>query len=135
MTSKKMILMRICSIVLLLATSLSAFCSCDLELSEQPQTYFEIPEQPKAYFEDIYVVVTDIDKKEYFAGTTIREVTIEVYSKDYNLTKRVTETYKGMFGNMPYMEYEKGDTIRARLCTTFMESTGQIVDRYIDKVY
>ena len=125
MTSRKTTLIRICSIILLLATTLSLFCSCDLEL----------PEQPKAYFEDIYVVITDIEKKEYLAGTAIREVTIEVYSQEYNLTKRITEIYKGMFCKMPYMEYEKGNIVKARLCTVFMESTGKIVDRYIDKIY
>ena len=125
MTSRTTTLIRLCSIIILLAISLSVFCSCD----------FELPEQPQAHFEDIDVIVTDIEKKEYFAGTAIREVTIEVYSQEYNLTKRFTEIYKGMFGSMPYMEYEKGDTVKARLCTVFMESTGKIVDRYIDKVY
>ena len=125
MTSRKTTIIRICSITLLLATIVFVFCSCD----------FEIPEQPQTYFEDIYVVVTDIEKKEYFAGTAVREVTLEVYSQEYNLTKRVTEIYKGMFGSMSYMEYEKCDTVKARLCTVYMESTGEIVDRYIDKVY
>ena len=125
MTSKKTTFIRIFSIILLLAISLSVFCSCD----------FELPEQPQNHFEDIYVVITDIEKKEYYAGTSIREVTIEVYSKEYNLTETFTETYKGMFDNMPYMEYKKGNTVKARLCTVVMESTGKIVDRYIDKVY
>lgn len=125
MTSKKTNLMRKLSILLLLASILTVLCLCD----------FEIPEQPQTHCKDIYVVITDVEKKQYFAGTAIREVTLEVYSQEYNLTKRVTEIYKGMFGRMPYMEYEKGDTVKARLCTVFMESTGQIVDRFIDKVY
>lgn len=125
MTSKKTTLIRICSILLMFTISLTVFCSCN----------FEIPEQPKANFKDIDVVITDIEKKQYFAGTAIREVTIEVYSQEYNLTKRFTETYKGMFEEIPYMKYEKGDTVKARLCTYYMESTGQIVNRFIDKVY
>ena len=125
MTSKKTTIIRIFSLLLLLITSLSIFCSCD----------FELPEQPEAYYEDIYVVVTDIEKKQYYAGTSIREVTLEVYSQEYNLTKRVTAIDKGFFVTLSYMEYEKGDTVKARLCTVFMKSTGQIIDRYIDIIY
>lgn len=95
----------------------------------------KIPEEPQIYSENIYVVVTDIEKKEYYAGTAIREVTIEVYSKEYNLRESYTETYKGIFGNIPCWSYEKGDIVKARLCTVVIQSTGKVIDRYIDKVY
>lgn len=110
-------------------TTISNYFSCILFMGFWNTRTTEI------YFKDIYVVVTDIEKKQYFAGAIIREVTIEVYSQEYNLTKCVTETYKGMFGSMPYMEYERGDTVKAKLCTAFMESTGQIVNQYIYEVY
>lgn len=96
---------------------------------------FKIPEEPDIQSKDIYVVVTDIEKKEYYAGTAIREVTIEVYSKEYNLRESYTETYKGIFGNIPCWSYKKGDIVKARLCTAVIQSTGKVVDRYIDKVY
>ena len=95
----------------------------------------DIPEQPVSYVQDIQVVITNIEKHQYYAGTVQRKVEVTVYSKEYNLTQKFTERYAGTFGNMPLWEYEKGDTIKARMITFVMESTGEMTTRYIDKLY
>lgn len=92
-------------------------------------------EQPVSYAEDIQVVITDLDKRQWFAGTAQREVKITVYSEEYNLTGKDTIRYTGMFGSMPLWEAKEGETIKARMIVFYMKSTGEITNRYIDKVY
>lgn len=116
---------RALAILLILVSTLS-FCSCSDYVPK---------EQPVPYTQDIDVVITKIEKKQWFAGTAQREVEITVYSKEYNLIGKDTEHYVGMFGKMPFWEYEKGDTVKARMIIFIMESTGEITNRYIDKVY
>lgn len=95
----------------------------------------DIPEQPVSYAQDIEVIITDIEKNQYYAGTIQREIKVTVYNEEYNITGKYTEHYVGMFGKMPFWEYEKGDTVKARMIIFIMESTGEITNRYIDKVY
>ncbi|MBR6689396.1 MAG: hypothetical protein IKL68_05215 [Clostridia bacterium] len=92
-------------------------------------------EQSVSYAKDIQVVITELDKKQWFAGTAQREVKVTVYSEEYNLTGKDTVRYTGMFGRMPLWEAKEGDTVKARMIVCYMESTGEVTNRYIDKVY
>jgi len=69
-------------LTLLLALS---FTSCSEGSNYVPK------EQPVSYSEKIDVVITSIEKKQWFAGTVQRKVEVTVYSKKYNLTGKHTE--------------------------------------------
>ncbi len=92
-------------------------------------------EQPHLYWKDIDVVVTDIDKKQWYASTHWYEVKVSVESEEYQLT--YTEIFKGSgaFGCPPQWEYDEGDTVRAELYSWVMDSTGEVIRREIHMVY
>lgn len=119
---------KVLSLFLVLLLTLS-FTSCSTSSNHVPK------EQPVSYAEKIDVVITQIYKRQFWAGTVQREVEVTVYSEEYNLTNKFTERYAGIFGNMPLWECEKGNTVKARMITFVMKSTGKVVNRYIDLLY
>lgn len=92
-------------------------------------------EQPHLYWKDIDVVVTSVDKKHWYASTHWYEVKVSVKSEEYQLT--YTEVFKGSgaFGRPSQWEYDKGDTVKAKLYSWVMDSTGEVVRREIHTVY
>lgn len=117
---------RIITIILMLSILL-AFSSCNGDYTAK--------EQPVSYSKDIHVVVTNINKKQWFAGTAQREVEITVYSDEYNISGKDTIRYTGMFGGFKLWDVQEGDTITARIIVVYMKSTGKITKRYIDIIY
>lgn len=92
-------------------------------------------EQPHLYWKDIDVAVTSVDKKHWYASTHWYEVKVSVKSEEYQLT--YTEVFKGSgaFGCPSQWEYDKGDTVKAKLYSWVMDSTGEVVRREIHTVY
>ena len=117
---------RLLTFILVIIT-LFVFTSCNSNYAPS--------EQPLSYAETINVVITAIDKKQWFAGTAQREVKVTVYSEEYNISYKDTVRYTGMFGNMSLWQAKEGDIVKARMIVFYMQSTGKITNRYIDKVY
>ena len=88
-------------------------------------------EQPHLYWKDIDVVVIDIDKRSWFAGTKWYEVQIEVYNEEYNLTETFEIEGSGIYGKPSEWDYEIGDIVSAELLSWKMDSTGEIIRREI----
>ena len=101
----------------------------------EPDPDYVPPEQPHLYWKDIDVVVTDISRRRWFAGTHWHEVTITVESQEYGLTRTLTYKGSGFFGCPSQWGYEVGDVVRAQLYSWVMDSTGEVTKRLIHQVY
>jgi hypothetical protein len=105
-------------------------CSTDIkDNTYQPQ------EQPHLYWKDIDVLVTDIDRRRWFAGTHWYEVKITVESEEYGLIENFTIKGSGAFGCPHEWDYEEGQIVQAELYSWVMDSTGEVVRRDINKIY
>lgn len=109
-------------IIIALLTILSG-CECNQSITPK--------EQPHFYRKDIDVVVIDIDKRSWFAGTRWYEVQIEVYNEEYDLTEIFEIKGSGIFGKPSEWDYQIGDTVSAELFSWKMDSTGEIIKREI----
>lgn len=95
----------------------------------------ERKEQPHLYQKDIDVVVTSINKKHWFASTHHYQVKISVKSEEYQLTHTETHRGSGIYGRPSQWKYHKNDTVKARLYSWVIDSTGEVIRREIAKVY
>lgn len=116
-------------IVLLIALCLTG---CNIKTKDsayQPQ------ERPHLYWKDIDVIVTDIDKRHWFATTHWYVVNITVESEEYGLIKSFEIKGSGTFGCPNEWDYEEGQIIKAELFSWVMDSTGEVTRREINKIY
>jgi len=103
-------------------------CGCTQDLDYTPK------EQPHLYYKDIDVVVEQVNRKHWFAGTHWYEVKIRVKSEEYNLTYSTVLKSSGMFRPKQW-DYSEGDIIRAELYSLVMDSTGEVIERKIHRIY
>lgn len=99
-----------------------------------PAIYQHI-EQPHLYWKDIDVVVTNTDKRHWFATTHRYMVSLTVQSEEYGLTRTFQFDGLGLLGCPAQWEYEIGDTVKAELYSWVLDSTGEVIRREIAKVY
>lgn len=118
--------------VVLLFSLLICLCSCALP---EPDPNYTPPEQPHLYWKDIDVVVTDISRRHWFAGTHRYEVNITVESEEYGLTRTLSYNGSGFFGCPSQWNYEVEDVVKAQLYSWVMDSTGEVTRRLIHQVY
>lgn len=121
-------------ILMIITIILCMTCLTCCGIAEKDRTY-HIKEQPHLYWKDIDVVVTDIDKKHWFATTHWYEVDITVESKEYGLIKNFEIKGSGAYGCPKEWNYEEGQTVKAQLYSWVMNSTGEIIRREINKIY
>lgn len=95
---------------------------------------YQQAEQPHLYWKDIDVVVTSIDKKHWYASTHWYEVTLNVESEEYDLTKKYTIKESGALNCPKQWDYCVGDIVKARIYSWVKESTGEVVRREINRV-
>lgn len=124
----KRILMAFIAITIILCF----FSGCTANSAE---TDYTIPEEPHLYWKDIDVVVTDIDKRHWFAGTHWYSVQITVESEEYNLERTIEFKGSGAFGKPGQWDYQTGDIVTAQLYSWVMDSTGEVVRRKINTIY
>lgn len=91
-------------------------------------------EQPVLYWKDIDVKVVSNNKHSWFVKTRFYKQEIKVISNEYNLEKTFYLNDSGAFANMPYWNVKEGDVIKAELYSWKLESTGEIVNREINKL-
>lgn len=92
----------------------------------------KLAETPHLYWKDINVVITDINKKHWYASGHHYKMYLTVESKEYGLSESFTlngSDAKEKWG------YEEGDIIEAELYSWVMDSTGEVIRREINKVY
>ena len=116
---------KIFAIILMLGC-LFIFAGCDYEPVERP-------EQPHLYWKDIEVVVEDVVQKHWFATVHRYELSITVYSEEYNLRKTFNSYTSGMVTPNGWNSQE-GDVITAELYSWVMDSTGEVVRREINRL-
>ena len=117
-------------LILLITLLMILLVGCNLNTSQKIQQAPR-PEQPHLYWKDIDVVVTDIDKKTWFATTRWWMINIEVYSEEYDLTETFEIKDSGLYGCSSEWEYEAGDIIKAELHSWVIDSTGEVIRREI----
>lgn len=105
---------------------------CNMQIDDST---YQPPEQPHLYWKDIDVVVTDIDKRHWFATTHWYKVEITVESEEYGLIEDFEIKGSGLFGRPDEWDYEEGQIVRAELYSWVMDSTGEVVRRKINRVY
>lgn len=91
-------------------------------------------EKPVLYWKDIDVKVVSNNKHSWFVKTRFYKQEIKVISNEYNLEKTFYLNDSGAFANMPYWNVKEGDVIKAELYSWKLESTGEIVNREINKL-
>nr|DAM23987.1 MAG TPA: hypothetical protein [Caudoviricetes sp.] len=91
-------------------------------------------EKPVLYWKDIDVKVVSNNKHSWFVKTRFYKQEIKVVSDEYNLEETFYLTDSGAFANMPYWNIKEGDIIKAELYSWKLESTGEIVNREINKL-
>ena len=92
-------------------------------------------EKPVLYWKDIDVEVVSSRRKSNLFGRVKRySQTITVRSKEYKLEKTFKLNSSGAFANMPYWNVKEGDVIKAELYSWRLESTGEIINREINKL-
>lgn len=96
---------------------------CDLEPVEKV-------EQPHLYWKDIDVVVENVEKKHWFATTHRYQLSVTVYSQEYDLKKTIDSSSSGMF-TPQHWNVKQGDIIKAQLYSWVIDSTGEVVKREI----
>lgn len=117
-------------LILLITLLMILLVGCNLNTSQKIQQAPR-PEQPHLYRKDIDVVVTDIDKKTWFASTRWWIVNVEVYNEEYNLTKTFEIKGSGLYGCPEEWEYEVGDVVTTELYSWVMDSAGEVIRREI----
>lgn len=95
---------------------------------------YERKEQPHLYWKDIDVVVEQVNRRRWFAGTYRYEVKVSVRSDEYNLAYTDVFTGSGMFCPKQW-SYSAGDIVKAELYSWVMDSTGEVIRRGINRVY
>ena len=121
---KKFLLITMLAITLCLV-------GCNIETTDGE---YEPQEEPHIYWKDIDVVITDIEKRHWFAGTHWYSIEITVKSEEYNLTETIQEKSSGIFRPNEW-DYEEGQVIKAKLYSWVMDSTGEVIRREIGEVY
>lgn len=102
----------------------AAVCTLD----ESPD--YDLPEEPQIYQQDIDVIITKIDKRHWFAKTHWYKVDVTVKNEEYQIEE--TKTFKGSGMFIPDMWYaEEGDIVQAVLTRRILNSTGEVVQQYI----
>ena len=127
---KKFLLM----LILLITLGGILSCAAEIDKNAEKEPYVR-PESPHLYWKDIDVVVTDIDKRRSMGKYRHYTVNITVESKEYGITGNCTYRGSGMFGVPHQWEYKIGQTVKAKLHSWVMDSTGQVVRREISQVY
>ena len=115
----------------LIALMISIFCGCGYD----PDNNYVPPEKPHLYWKDIDVVVVEIDKRHWFASTHWYVVNVTVKSDEYGLEQTFEINGSGAFGCPQQWNYEKGDIVKAQLYSWVMDSTGEVTQRTIHRVY
>lgn len=87
-------------------------------------------EQPRLYYKDIEVVVTNVDRRQWFAITHHYVLDITVYSEEYGITKTFSSQGTGMW-RPNHWDAQKGDTITAILYTWLLDNEQRVVRREI----
>ena len=116
---------KLICVILVMLFSFSILSGCEIEPVERP-------EQPHLYWKDINVVVEEVDKHHYFATVHHYEVSVTVYSKEYNLRETLDLYSKGI--KPEYWDIEEGDAVKAELYSWVMDSTGEVVKRQINSL-
>ena len=119
---------------ILIITLVMIMCLTGCNSSTRSETY-QIPEQPHLYWKDVNVVITEIDKRHWFAGTHWYVVELTVKNEEYNLEETFEIEGSGVFGCPGAWNYEEGDVVEAELYSWVMDSTGEVVNRKINRVY
>lgn len=91
-------------------------------------------EKPVLYWKDIDVEVVSNNKHSWFVKTRFYKQEIKVISNEYNLEETFYLNDSGAFANMPYWNVKEGDVIKAELYSWRLESTGEIINREINKL-
>ena len=120
----------ICFLMLIILL-VSVFGGCGYE----PDPNYVPPEQPHLYWKDIDVVVTEIDKRHWFASTHWYVVNVTVESEEYGLEQTFEIKGSGAFGCPSQWNYQKGDIVKAELYSWVMDSTGEVTKRTINQIY
>ena len=115
----------------LIVFMVSIFCGCGYE----PDPNYVPPEQPHLYWKDIDVVVTEIDKRHWFASTHWYVVNVTVESEEYGLEQTFEIKGYGAFGCPSQWNYQDGDIVKAELYSWVMDSTGEVTKRTINRIY
>lgn len=102
----------------------SLFSACTVPEGYEPK------EQPHLYWKDIDAVVTDVSERHWFATTHHYILEVEVYSEEYNLKTILSEQGSGMFAPS-HWGIQKGDTVKVKLYSWVMDSTGEVIRRKI----
>lgn len=126
------ILCIVLSVITLIAgTILVVFCVDIIKSNPNLQNENITPkEEPHLYWKDIDVVVTDINKKHWYATVHRYEIDVTVHSEEYGLTKTLSVYSSGPFVPEQW-DLERGDTIKVKMNSWVMDSTGQVVRREI----
>ena len=123
--------MKKCALIIM---SLIILCLTGCNINAKGNTY-QPQEQPHLYWKDIDVIVTDIDKRHWFATTHWYVVNITVESEEYGLIENFEKKGSGAFGCPKEWNYEEGQTVKAQLYSWVMDSTGEVTRREINKIY
>lgn len=91
-------------------------------------------EKTVLYWKDIDVEVVSNNKHSWFVKTRFYKQEIKVISNEYNLEETFYLNDSGAFANMPYWNVKEGDVIKAELYSWRLESTGEIINREINKL-
>lgn len=93
-------------------------------------------EQEHLYWKDINVEVVDIYHAYWYATTPRHQLTITVYSEEYDLKETFIYSSSGMMVNFPNCANSKvGDIVKAELYSWVIDSTGEVTRRQIHQVY
>lgn len=92
------------------------------------------PEQAVMYYKDIDVKVVSSQTYSTFGKVPQYKQEITVKSEEYGLEETFNLYDSGIFANMPYWNVQEGDIIQAVLHSWVMESTGEVVEREIDRL-
>lgn len=118
-------------IIFIIMFAILCLVGCNMETTDET---YEPSEEPHLYWKDIDVVITDIEKRHWFARTHWYSIEITVKSEEYNLTETIQEKSCGIFRPNEW-DYEEGQVIKAKLYSWVMDSTGEVVRREISQVY
>ena len=119
---------------ILIITLIMILCLTGCNTNTGDQEY-QVPEQPHLYWKDIDVMITDINKRHWFAGTHWYVVGLTVKSEEYGLTETFEIKGSGAFGCPGAWKYEEGQVVKAELYSWVIDSTGEVVKRKINMIY
>ncbi len=89
-------------------------------------------EKPHLYWKEIDVVISDIDKRHWYASGHHYTIDLTVRSDEYGLSESFS--LNGMDAAAKW-EYSEGDTVKAELFSWVIDSTGEVTKREINQVY